>query len=164
LHTIDWSWAFGNMEAATMEFVERFLAWATAFEETYRDDDWTRLEPFLAPDVVYEIKGAPFACVIHGRAEMLAAIRRSVSGFDRHCVRRIMPSAMPKQEGDSVVVRGTVGYVRGDSPELLATVTETATYANGLIVRLVDVYDADMVARGTAWFAAWGAGLDWSYM
>jgi hypothetical protein len=147
-----------------MELVERFLAWAAAFEETYRDDDWSRLEPFLAPDVVYEVVGTPFACVIRGRAEVLAAMRRSLNGFDRHCVRRIAPASMPRQEGDAVVVRGTVGYTRGDSPELVVSVTERATYAADRIVRLVDAYDADTVARGTAWLAEWGAGLDWSYV
>jgi len=147
-----------------MELVERFLAWAAAFEETYRDDDWSRLEPFLAPDVVYEVVGAPFACVVRGRAEVLAAIRRCVNGFDRHCVRRIAPSSMPVQEGNSVTVRGTIGYTRDDSPELVATVRETATYTESRIARLVDSYDPDEVTRGRAWMAEWGRGLDWSYV
>ena len=147
-----------------MDLVSLFLDWAMAFEATYRDDDWRRLERFLAPDVVYEVVGAPFACVVRGRDAVLAAIRRSVDGFDRQCVRAITPGSMPTQAGDAVTVEGTVSYTRGPSPRLVVAVRETATYADGRIVRIVDVYDPETVARSEAWVAQWGAGLDWSYV
>ena len=147
-----------------MNLVTLFLNWAAAFEETYRDDDWSRLEEFLAPDVVHEVQGAPFACVVRGRASVLAAIRRSVNGFDRRCVRTLTPAALPAQEGDAVIVQGTIAYTHGDSPPLVGTVRETATYADGRIVRLVDEYDPASAARARAWLAEWGAGLDWSYV
>jgi len=32
---------------------DRFIAYALDFERTYQDDDWSRLEPYFAEDVVY---------------------------------------------------------------------------------------------------------------
>ena len=41
-----------------------FLEYALAFELTYQDDDWTRLEPFFAEDATYEVRNSPFDCSI----------------------------------------------------------------------------------------------------
>ncbi|HME70466.1 MAG TPA: hypothetical protein VKM54_11450, partial [Myxococcota bacterium] len=37
--------------------LQRFVEYAQAFEKTYVDDDWTRLEPYFAPDAVYRVVG-----------------------------------------------------------------------------------------------------------
>ena len=42
-----------------MDLIARFLEYAAAFEATYVDDDWSRLERFFAPDVVYAVTGGP---------------------------------------------------------------------------------------------------------
>tara|TARA_B110001469_G_C9502074_1_gene250652 strand:+ start:373 stop:531 length:159 start_codon:yes stop_codon:yes gene_type:complete len=36
-----------------MTNLERFQAYADAFEETYSDDNWQRLEEFFTADAVY---------------------------------------------------------------------------------------------------------------
>lgn len=38
--------------------LQRFVEYAQAFEKTYVDDDWTRLEPYFAPDAVYRVVGS----------------------------------------------------------------------------------------------------------
>src|SRR4030095_10724846 len=38
--------------------LQRFGESAQAFEKTYVDDDWTRLEPYFAPDAVYRVGGS----------------------------------------------------------------------------------------------------------
>ncbi len=37
-----------------MSIADRYQSYAEAFEETYKDDDWTRIEPFFTEDAVYE--------------------------------------------------------------------------------------------------------------
>ena len=37
-----------------MSIADRYQAYAEAFEVTYEDDDWTRIEPFFTEDAVYE--------------------------------------------------------------------------------------------------------------
>ena len=42
-----------------MNPIQRFIEFAAAFEKTYVDDDWSRLESFLTEDAVYEVTGGP---------------------------------------------------------------------------------------------------------
>ena len=37
-----------------MSILDRYLAYADAFELSYADDDWSRLEPYFTPAAVYE--------------------------------------------------------------------------------------------------------------
>ena len=37
-----------------MSIQERFQSYADAFEETYVDDDWSRIEQFFTEDAVFE--------------------------------------------------------------------------------------------------------------
>ena len=58
------------------DLVTRFLEYASAFEATYVDDEWHRLDAFFAPDVVYRVLGSPgWDCVVEGRDAVYAAIR-----------------------------------------------------------------------------------------
>lgn len=41
---------------------DRFIAYALDFEQTYDDDDWSRLEHHFAPDAVYEVRNTAFGC------------------------------------------------------------------------------------------------------
>ncbi len=147
-----------------MELLRRYGEFRSAFEQTYQDDDWARLEPFLAPEATYEVLGAPFFCVVEGRAAVLAAIQRSVSGFDRHCVRELTSLAPPVEEGNKLLVYGQVSYRRGNEPAIVASLRQIAEYRDGLIVRIQDIYDPGMDERCRRWFAQWGEGLDWSYV
>ena len=44
-----------------------FMDYAAAFEQTYDDDDWSRLTPFFSENASYEVRGGPMACKISGR-------------------------------------------------------------------------------------------------
>lgn len=151
---------------AASDLVARFLAYAQAFEQTYQDDDWHRLEPFVAPDVVYRVLGSPgFDCVVEGRGAVFAAIRRFLDGFDRRCVRRVSPGATPPVvEGDRLHVFGSATYRRGDSDELLLEIELVTEFREGLIVCLSDVYPLANRDRTRAWLARHGEGLRLSYL
>ncbi len=57
-----------------MEPAKQFLEYATAFEQTFADDDWARLKPYFAADAVYAVTGeAPLG----GRWEGRKASRRA---------------------------------------------------------------------------------------
>ena len=40
-----------------MTNLECFAAYAADFEKTFKDDDWSRLERYFAPDATYQVKG-----------------------------------------------------------------------------------------------------------
>ncbi|MEJ2088255.1 MAG: hypothetical protein P8Y69_07240, partial [Gammaproteobacteria bacterium] len=61
-----------------MGIVDRYLAYADAFEQSYEDDDWSRIEQYFTEDAVYD--GDPPA---EGRAAVLAKLKGGVDTFDR---------------------------------------------------------------------------------
>ena len=61
------------MEKATKVFME----YAAAFEQTYVDDDWSRLEPFFSEHAVYEVRGGLMACYISGLKRLKNSFSRS---------------------------------------------------------------------------------------
>jgi ketosteroid isomerase-like protein len=148
------------------DMIGHFLRYAQAFEQTYADDDWSRLDEFLAPDVVYRVLGTDgWDCVVEGRQAVYAAIRKFLDGFDRHCTRRVSPgSAPPSVEGDCLRVTGSATYRRGDSDELVLDMELMAEFRDGAIVALSDVYPVATVRRMTPWMARFGQGLDPSYV
>ncbi|HEV7733996.1 MAG TPA: nuclear transport factor 2 family protein [Candidatus Binatia bacterium] len=150
----------------TENLLGRFLAYAQAFESTYADDDWTRLEPFFAPDAVYRVLGSQgWDCVVEGRENIFRAIKKFLDEFDRHCAREIKPgSSPPSVEGDVVRVAGVALYRRGASDELKLEIELMAEYRDGLIVALSDVYPVSTGVHMKAWMKRWGAGLKPSYV
>ncbi len=61
--------------------MDTLLAYADAFEETLKDDDWSRLEPYFPETAVYEIVGGPFACQLEGRRAIFAGLKKSLDGL-----------------------------------------------------------------------------------
>jgi hypothetical protein len=145
--------------------LQKFLEYAQAFEKTYVDDDWSRLEPYFAPDAVYRVVGSTsWDCEVRGRAQVIAAMRKFVNEFDRHCTRAIRGEAAPVVGEDTVRVAGVAAYTRGDSDELALRIELIAQYRDGLIIRLSDVYPAENEAKVRAWLEKWGKGLNPSYV
>ena len=68
--------------------LQLFMDYAAAFEETYADDNWSRLTPFFADEATYEVRGGPLACKISGRGEIFAGLKKSLDGLDRRCENR----------------------------------------------------------------------------
>ena len=51
-----------------MNTIDRYLAYAAAFEVAYDSDDWSVIEPFFTEDAVLEVFGEPpFAARHEGR-------------------------------------------------------------------------------------------------
>lgn len=149
-----------------MTALDRVMAYAAAFEETYRDDDWSRLEPHFADDAVYEVVGGPLSCTLTGPKAILRGMKKSVDGLDRRLDTRSIeltdgPHADPA--GDRVEIGWKASYERAGAPDLVFAGRSTATVADDRILRLVDTYDDDDVANITAWLAAHGQDLDPSY-
>ena len=146
------------------DLLQRFFAYAQAFEKTYVDDDWTRIEPYFAEDAVYRVVGSTsWDCEVRGRSRIAAAIRKFVNEFDRKCTRTIRPAGKPFVGADTVRVFGSASYTIGDSDELVLEIEIIAQYRDGQMIRLSDVYRAENEARVRAWIERWAPDLDFSY-
>ena len=147
-----------------MDLIRAFAEYAVDFERTYVDDDWRRLERHFHGDATYRIENSPFDCVLHGRASLLAGMRRSLNGFDRRCALRSMrPTAPPEIDGNKVIVRWSGRYAAGTVEALEVSGTETAEYRGQRIASLVDSYQARDVPRFIDWLRRCGLSLDPSY-
>jgi hypothetical protein len=144
---------------------QRFFAYAIAFEETYKDDDWSRLAPFFAEDATYEVRNAPFACLVRGRDAILRALRKSIDGFDRRChSRRVEVTDPPRTAGDTVSVGWAGTYEWPDAPPLRFEGRSSATLSGDRIVHLVDEYPDGEGDRMASWLRAHAPALDVSYV
>ncbi|MDP3859804.1 MAG: nuclear transport factor 2 family protein [Stagnimonas sp.] len=146
-----------------MSLIRQFFEQRAAFEKTYDDGNWARLEPYFSESLVYEVMNMPFHCVIRGRPAVIAGLKRSIERFDKLCRRTVGIGAVIFQEGNNVLVHGGIRFQRGDSVPVESGLWEIATYRDGRIERLIDIYDPGDSAKYERWMAEWGDGLDASY-
>jgi hypothetical protein len=137
-----------------MGIADRYLAYADAFEETYADDDWSRIEPYFADGAVYE--GEPDA---KGRAAVLAKLKGGIDGFDRRMDSRTVEFEKPTVEGNTLVVRWKGIYTKKGRPDLVLSGTETAIFEGDRIARLRDTFDPAAQKAMGEWMAAHGSSL-----
>lgn len=153
------------MEQATKVFME----YAAAFEQTYVDDNWSRLAPFFSEDATYEVRGGPLACRISGRDAIFAGLKKSIDGLDRRSADRQIdltdgPNVTGTDSGQELNVGWRVSYQYGDAPKMVLPGRSVFTIADGVIVAMRDEYDEKEMEDVVAWMLTHGEGLDGSYV
>jgi hypothetical protein len=120
----------------------RLLEYMAAYERSYADDDWTRLEPFFSEDAVHQASGGPpLGGRWQGRAAVIASLRERAEAFDRRFDERILsPRGVPVRMGDTVALpwRGIYRLERDPSVPLTIEGTKVATFASDQIELLHD--------------------------
>lgn len=139
-----------------MSITDRYQAYADAFEESYEDDDWTRIERFFTEDAVYE--GDPEDA--RGRAAVLAKLKGGVDAFDRRMDSRTPDFQAPTAEGDTVSVNWKVTYTKADCPDLVISGQEIAVFEGDRIALLRDVFDPAALEAMGEWMATHGSKLE----
>jgi SnoaL-like domain len=137
-----------------MGIQDRYLAYADAFEKTYADDDWSRIESYFTETAVYE--GEPDA---RGRAAVIAKLKGGVDAFDRRMDSRRIDFETPQVQGNTVVVRWQGTYTKRGRPDLVISGSETAIFEGDRIARLRDSFDPAAQRAMGEWMAAHGSTL-----
>lgn len=137
-----------------MGIAESYLAYADAFEESYLDDDWSRIEQYFTENAVYE--GEPDA---EGRDAVLAKLKEGVDGFDRKMDSRTPDFQAPTVDGNVVTVQWAVVYTKTGAPDLELRGSETAIFEGDRIARLRDDFDPDAQKNMGEWMAKHGSLL-----
>jgi len=140
-----------------MDHLERFQAYADAFEETYVDDNWDRLEQYFSADAVYAPGDGTEAV---GRDQVMAQLRNNVNGLDRRFDSRALSSTPPTLEGDTVSFSWNLTLSKAGTPDFTATGVEHVTFTDGGISRMEDVFDEGVAESLGAWMAAHGDTLE----
>lgn len=138
-----------------MSILDRYQAYADAFEESFEDDDWSRIEPYFTEDAVYE--GDPEDA--QGRDAVLAKLKNGVDTFDRNMDSRTPDFESPTVDGNTLRMRWSVTYTKAGAPDLVLSGVETATFEGDRIARLRDDFDPDSQKAMGEWMAAHGALL-----
>lgn len=142
-------------EEDRMSILDRYQAYADAFEESYADDDWSRIEPYFTEDAVYE--GDPEEA--RGRDAVLAKLKGGVDGFDRNMDSRTPDFDTPTVDGETLRMKWAVTYTKAGAPELVISGVEFATFEGDRIARLRDDFDPEAQKAMGEWMAAHGALL-----
>ena len=129
-----------------MSIQDRYQAYADAFEESYEDDDWTRLEQYFTQDAVYE--GDPDA---RGCDAVLAKLKGGVDGFDRKMDSRRPDFQTPTLDGNTLVMKWTVTYQKMGAPNLVLAGVETAVFEGDRIALLRDDMDPAALKEMGQW-------------
>ena len=143
----------------------RFFAYAQDFEQTFLDDDWSRLAQYIQPDAVYEVRNVPFGCRIEGPEAIFRGIKKSLDNFDRRFAeRRPEITDPPAEAGDSVSVGWAVTYRKPGAPPFRLRGRSTARYRGELIAHLIDEYPDGVAAEAAAWLGAHAPSFDAAYV
>ena len=138
-----------------MSILDRYQAYADAFEVSYEDDDWSRIEPYFTEDAVYE--GEPEDA--QGRDAVLAKLKGGVDGFDRNMDSRTPDFNTPTVDGDTLRMTWSVTYTKAGAPDLVISGVETAVFEGDRIARLRDDFDPAAEKAMGEWMAEHAAKL-----
>lgn len=144
-----------------MSMIDRFLAYAAAFEEAYASDNWSMLEPFFTEDAAYHfLAPPPIGGKFEGRAAVFAQFKNSVNGFDRRFdTRKVDVLEGPIEKDGGVWLRWRASYTRAGIPDLVMEGEERAVFVGDRIKLLEDRATEAEVQKVGAYFGQYGAKL-----
>lgn len=141
-----------------MDLARRFEDYASDFDRTVRDDDWSRIRPYFTDDAVREEHMLPLMSLRHrGIDEIIDQWRPIVSNFDRRFEQRILVRVGPARQRAQVVTLHWVGiYCVGDAPALLGEGIEVARFRGDRIEHLESKATQETVERNIHWASKHG--------
>lgn len=141
--------------------VQELAAYAMAFEQTFADDDWQRLEPYFAPDAEREVLGGGILAYHSvGRDQVLSDLRRNVDDMDRRFDQRIPEVLAGPEERDGVVwMDWRLTLRRAGLPDLVVEGNHGTWHRGGLITRIEEHVSDEVGAAVEAYLGKHAAAL-----
>jgi hypothetical protein len=142
-----------------MSIKDRYAAYADAFEQTFEDDDWTRIEEYFTEDAIYRPNGTEEG-QIAGRDATLERLKGGVDQFDRRMdLREIRFTNDLRENGSFVEADWEVKYQKAGTPDVVISGTETAEFRGDRIYILSDTFEPEAKAKIEAWMRDHGKTL-----
>lgn len=144
-----------------MGTIDRFVAYASAFEEAYATDNWAQLEPFFTEDAVYEsVAPAPFGGEYKGRTAIFTQFQNSANAFDRRFAsRKLEILEGPIEKDGGVWIRCAIIYTLAGAPDCRIEAEERAMFTGDRISRLEDRIMAAEIEKVGTYVAQHGTKL-----
>jgi hypothetical protein len=150
-----------NPGADDMSRIDRYAAYAQAFEKAFENDDWSLVEPYFSEDAVYEsLEAPPLGYRSEGRSAILEDLKRSLDSLDRRFESRELQLLEGPEERDGRVwIRWRATYRSPSVSELVIEGEETAAFDGDRIRRLEDRFAPGTGERVLAFMEAHAARL-----
>lgn len=140
-----------------MSNAEIFSAYVDAFEETYRDDDWSRLAVYFTQNSLYVTGDGQ---EILGRDNIISYLKESVESSDRRFDSRSPIFNDLSVSDNKVSVSWNLTFKKDGAPDLVSSGSEIAEFADDAICRLNSVFDEGVTERFLDWIEKYGKLLE----
>lgn len=142
-----------------MEMIDAFEGFAAAFEAALEDDDWSRLEPYLAEDATYLNVGGPEPKCTGGKA-IVDFLRADVANHDRRFdTRTLIGLTPPTTKGNRLSRRWRCTYTLAGAPDLVVEGEARYLFEDDLIKEIEQEVTANTLRTLDAWMGKYGDKL-----
>ncbi len=139
-----------------MSIIDRFEAFALEFESAVADDEWSRLEKYLAEDATYLNVGGSDPKSF-GRASVLAYLQADVSAVDRRFDHRELTALTPPvAQGNRLSRQWRCTYRLAGAPDLVVEGEARYLFEGDLIKEIEEEPTADSFQRLAEWMEQYG--------
>ena len=143
-----------------MTIVDKFESFATDFELTVQDDDWSRLEKYFAKDATYLNAGGPDP-KCEGCEAILGYLKNDVSNYDRlFDSRTLVALTLPVTEGNRLSRRWRCIYSLAETPDLVVEGEARYVFEGDLIKEIEEEPTSDSMQRVDEWMQKYGDKLN----
>lgn len=142
-----------------MNNIETFNNFAAAFEDAVKDDNWTRLEKYLAEDATYLNVGGPDP-KCKGRDAIIAFLKSDVSNTDRRFDTRSLNALTPPViDGERLTRQWRCTYTLAEAPDLIVNGEARYLFENGLIKEIEEEVTSGSMLNFEEWMGKYGGRL-----
>ena len=142
-----------------MGIIDTFEGFATDFEVTIKDDDWSRLEKYFAEDATYLNVGGPNP-KYEGREAILEFFKADVANTDRRFdSRSLVALTPPTVAGDRLSRRWRCTYTLAGAPDLVVEGEARYQFEGDLIQELEEELTAASMQKVDEWMRKYGEQL-----
>jgi hypothetical protein len=142
-----------------MGIIDIFEDFATDFETAVHDDNWSRLEKYLAEDASYLNVGGPDRRC-NGRVGILAYLKEDIANFDRRFnTRTLVVLTPPIADGNRLSRRWRCTYTLAGSPDLVVEGEARYLFEDDLIKEIEEEPTVSSIQNVNEWMQKYGDRL-----
>ena len=139
--------------------IDTFESFAADFEVAIEDDDWSRLEKYLAEDATYLNVGGPDP-KSKGRDTIIAFLKADVSNTDRRFdTRTLIALTPPTAAGNRLSRQWRCTYTLAEAPDLVVEGEARYLFEGDLIKEIEEELTAVSMQKLDEWMRNYGDRL-----
>jgi len=143
-----------------MGIINTFESFAAEFEAAVEDDNWSRLEKYLAEDATYLNVGGPDP-KCEGRDAIIAFVKVDVANNDRRFdTRTLIALTPPTAEGNRLSRQWRCTYTLAGAPDLVVDGEARYVFEGNLIKEIEEEVTTVSMQKFSEWMQKYGDRLN----